>query len=78
MLKDQTVEELLEEIGERLRELRKDKGYSSAESFAYNHDLPRVHYWRMEKGKVNITLKSLLRILSIHGVTVEEFFQSKK
>ena len=78
MLKDQTVEELLEEIGERLRELRKDKGYSSAESFAYDHDLPRVHYWRMEKGKVNITLKSLLRILSIHGVTVEEFFQSKK
>ena len=78
MLKDQTVEELLEEIGERLRELRKDKGYSSAESFAYDHDLPRVHYWRMEKGKVNITLKSLLRILSIHGITVEEFFQLKK
>jgi transcriptional regulator with XRE-family HTH domain len=74
---DESVQKLLEEIGEKLKELRKTKGYSSAESFAYDNDLPRVHYWRMEKGKVNITIKSLHKILSIHKMTLEEFFEEK-
>jgi hypothetical protein len=28
----------------------------------------------MEKGKSNITLKSLIKILNIHGMSMEEFF----
>lgn len=61
-------------IGEHIRSLRLRKGYSSAEIFAYEHDLNRVSYWRMEKGS-NITLKSLIRILDIHKVSLKEFFQ---
>jgi transcriptional regulator with XRE-family HTH domain len=61
-------------IGEKLVELRRKKGYTSYESFAFDHDLPRVHYWRIEKGKVNVTFKSLARILAIHDLTIEEFF----
>lgn len=76
-MKDKSFERTLEEIGRKLRHLRKKKGYTSAESFAYDHDLPRVHYWRMEKGKVNLTLKSLHKILSIHKMTIEEFFVEK-
>ena len=77
-MNDQSVQTVLEEIGKKLRDLRKTKGYSGADSFAYDHDLPRVHYWRMEKGKANITIKSLQRILAIHDMTVEEFFREIK
>ena len=76
-MKDKSVERTLEEIGQKLRTLRKKQGYTSAESFAYDHDLPRVHYWRIESGKVNITLKSLYKILSIHKMSIEEFFGEK-
>lgn len=76
-MKEKSVQKNLEEIGQKLQELRKKKGYTSAETFAYDHDLPRVHYWRIEKGKVNITLNSLHRILSIHKLTLEEFFSDK-
>lgn len=50
------------------------RSYSSAEIFAYEHDLNRVSYWRMEKG-CNITLASLLRILDIHDLSLGEFFK---
>jgi transcriptional regulator with XRE-family HTH domain len=43
----------LVKIGEKLAELRKKKGYTSHETFAYDHDLSRVQYWRIEKGKSN-------------------------
>jgi hypothetical protein len=49
------------------------KGYSSYENFAFDHGLSRVSYGRHEKGS-NITLASLLRILDIHKVTLQEFF----
>ena len=64
----------LERIGAKLTDLRKQKGYSSHEDFAYDFDLPRVQYWRMEKGKTNLTIKSLCRILTIHKISLEEFF----
>ena len=63
----------LEEIGRRIKALRIKKGYKSAEIFAYEHGLNRVSYWRMEKG-CNLTFTSLLRLLDIHGITLEEFF----
>ncbi len=64
----------LEKIGKKLKKLRIKKGYKSHEIFAYDHDISRVHYWRMEKGVTNITIKSLLKVLSIHKITVQEFF----
>lgn len=73
-VKDKPVQKILEEIGEKLRDLRKKKGYTSAETFAYDYDLPRVHYWRIERGKVNMTIQSLQRLLSIHKISFEDFF----
>lgn len=67
-------EERIAAIGMGIKSLRVHRGYSSAEIFAYEHDLNRVSYWRMEKGS-NITLKSLIRILDIHKVSLKEFFQ---
>lgn len=59
-------------------QLRVKNGYKSYESFALENDLSRMQYWRIEKGKTNLTIKSLKRILDIHGITVEEFFRKDK
>ncbi len=74
MKEDEILSDLLEKVGKKLEELRKKKGYTSHETFAYDNDIPRVQYWRIEKGRANLTLKSLVKILAIHKMTVEEFF----
>lgn len=61
-------------IGIRLAELREKKGYSTIREFAKQYDLPEVQYWRMEKGKANVTLRSLVKILTIHNVSLQDFF----
>jgi transcriptional regulator with XRE-family HTH domain len=64
----------LKEIGHRLTELRKQKNYTSHETFANDYQLPRIQYWRLEKGKANFTMKTLITVLRIHDLTVEQFF----
>ena len=61
------------QIAAKLKQLRQQAGYTSAEAFAFDHDLPRVGYGRHEKGS-NLTLKSLLRLLDIHQVSLADFF----
>jgi len=73
-VKEEALSNTLTRIGSKLTSLRKKKGYSSHEDFAYDFDLPRVQYWRIEKGKANITIKSLCKLLTIHNLSVEEFF----
>jgi hypothetical protein len=73
---EEMLKQLVERIGKKFEELRKKMGYKSYESFAFDHELPRMQYWRIEKGKTNITLKTLVKLLVIHGMTVEEFFNS--
>lgn len=63
----------IERIASKLKRLRLQKGYTSYETFAYDHELPRVQYWRMEKG-TNFTIKNLLKILDIHEISIEDFF----
>jgi transcriptional regulator with XRE-family HTH domain len=70
-------EKRLIKIGERLRELRKKAGYKSYENFAFDNEINRVQYGRMEKG-ANITLVSLLNVLDIHKITLEDFFMGLK
>ena len=64
----------LNAIGAKIKDLRIRSGYTSAEIFAYEHELNRISYWRMEKG-TNITMSSLFRILDIHQITLSEFFK---
>lgn len=74
VVKEDALKNTLERIGTKLTDLRKEKGYSSHEDFAYDYEIPRVQYWRIEKGKTNLTIKSLCRLLTIHKLTVDEFF----
>ena len=63
----------INKIASKLKKIRIEKGYTSYENFAYQNDLPRVQYWRMEKG-TNFTIKNLLKILEIHQISIEDFF----
>lgn len=73
-MKGRSLKTIQEEIGCRLRELREQKGYERIKDFATDYDLPIIQYWRIEKGKTNLTLRSLSRLLAIHSITIEEFF----
>ena len=73
-MRTKALKTILEQIGLKLRELREEKGYDSIKEFALDHELPMIQYWRIEKGKANLTLKSLYRLLAIHSVSLEEFF----
>lgn len=63
----------LKKLGERIRQLRIDKGYTSYEYFAYEHNLPRSQFGRYERGE-DLKFSSLLKILDAFDMTLEEFF----
>lgn len=67
-------EQVLKKIGDQLIKLRIKKGFSSYERFAVEYDLSRMAYWKIEKGKANITMRTLLKLLAIHKISIEDFF----
>ena len=73
MSEEENYNIIINNIASKLKKIRIEKGYTSYENFAYQNDLPRVQYWRMEKG-TNFTIKNLLKILEIHQMSLEEFF----
>ena len=73
-MKEKALQYTLENIGHKLIALRKKQGYTSHEAFAMDNNLPRVQYWRLEKGKVNFTFRTLGKVLAAHKLTIEEFF----
>jgi len=68
-------EQALRDVGLRLKKLRENAGYTSYENFAIQNEFSRMQYWRLENGKANLTLRSLVTILDIHALSVEEFFE---
>ena len=73
-MKTKAFNNTLAVIGEKLAELRIKKGYDTIKEFAQRYSLPEIQYWRMEKGKANITLKSLVKVLHIHKLSLQDFF----
>src|SRR3990170_210227 len=74
IMKAKTLDSKLKQIGAGLSELRKRKGYDTIRDFAKAYKLPEIQYWRIENGKTNLTLKSLTKLLTIHKLTLEDFF----
>lgn len=60
-------------LAERIKELRKEKGYTNYEFFAYDHELPRAQYGRYEKGE-DLRFTSLMKLIRAFGITPQEFF----
>ena len=67
------VAKQLENFGNRLKQIRKQKGYTNYEHFAYKHGFNRVQYGRYENG-ANISFKTLVKIVDAFDMTLEEFF----
>ncbi len=72
-IENEQLDPRLAKIAAKLKELRINAGYTSHESFAWDHEINRIQYWRIEKGS-NITLKTLLTVLDIHKVSLSDFF----
>ena len=67
----------LNAIATRLKELRKEKGYSNYEHIAFALEMSRSAYWRLETG-ANFELKTLIKICRLLDISLEEFFQGIK
>jgi len=65
---------ILKKIGDKLKQLRKDAGYTSYEYFAYENNISRPQYGKYEAG-ANIQLNTLIRILSHLNISLEDFFK---
>lgn len=76
--KDEQFEEFkqeqLQKLANRIKQLRIEKGYSSYEYFAYDHNIPRAQYGRYEKGE-DLKFSSLLKILKALDISLKEFFE---
>jgi hypothetical protein len=73
-ISENVVDQRIKKIANQIKELCIKKGYSSHENFAWDHNLNRVQYWRIEKGS-NITLKTLISILDIHQISLSDFLK---
>lgn len=64
---------VLAAFGNRLRELRISKGYTSQEAFAYDHGFSRIQMNKWERG-ADIKLSTVERLAKAFGISVKEFF----
>lgn len=62
---------ILISFGERVRELRKERGLSQ-EDLSYKADLHRTYIGMIERAEKNITLLNISKLASAFGVTVSE------
>jgi transcriptional regulator with XRE-family HTH domain len=77
MLKAKPKTEITKEfklIAKRLKTLRKEKGYSNYEHIAFELEMSRSAYWRIESGE-NFEIKTLIKICKLLNVSLEEFFE---
>ena len=70
---EQEIKQALQKLADRIKQLRKEKGYKSSEAFAYDHGIPRAQYARYEKS-TDMRFTSLYRLAKVYGMTLEEFF----
>ena len=68
-------EEALKRLASRIKELRKAKGYTNYEHFAFDHGIARAQYGKYEKGDNDLRFSSLMKVIEALGVTPEEFFK---
>ena len=63
----------IENLGKRIRALRKAKGYTNADFFAYENKIDRSQYGKYERG-LDMTFSSILKICEIHDISLEKYF----
>lgn len=73
--KDEYTEIHLKNLANRLREVRKEKGYDNYEQFAFDNELQRAQYGRYEKGQ-DLRFSSLLKVLKAMNISLKDFFSN--
>ena len=71
---DRELKEYLKKLGERIKTLRKEKGYANYEVFSYERNLSRSQVGRYEAGTEDLQFSSLLKVIRALDMTVGEFF----
>ncbi|SIS46875.1 Cro/C1-type HTH DNA-binding domain-containing protein [Kaistella chaponensis] len=66
-------EAVLKKLGARIKSLRIEKGYSSYEYFAYEHNISRAQFGRYERGE-DLRFSTLVKIVAAFDMTFEKFF----
>lgn len=66
-------EHQIKNLAKRLKQLRKEKGFSNYEFFAYEHKIGRSQYGKYEQG-VDMQWSSIVKLIEKHGMTVKQFF----
>ena len=62
-------------LGQRIRDLRLGKGWSSQDSFAAACSLNRVYLGQVERGEANVTLSTLATITEKLEIPISELFK---
>ena len=65
---------ILEKFGERVRDLRKECGWSQ-EGFAEECGLDRTYMGGVERGERNLGLRNIERIAEALGITIAELME---
>lgn len=75
MTRPTQTQALLTAIGQTLAGLRIKAGYPTLKGFAQAHGLAEIQYWRIEHGKANTSVKTLVKLARIHGVEVKDLMK---
>ena len=67
---------MLKKISNKLKQRRKELGYTSSDTFAYDVGINRSQYGKYEKLKKDIRIGTLIKVVNLMGLTIEEFFGS--
>lgn len=65
--------EELRKLAERLKSLRKKKGYSNMDIFAYEHGFGRAQYGRYENGQ-DLRYSTIVRLANCFDMSIKDFF----
>ncbi|MEM1001878.1 MAG: helix-turn-helix transcriptional regulator [Bacteroidota bacterium] len=61
-------------VAVRIKKLRKEKGHTSYENFAFDTNIPRMMAYRMEKGAADFQFTTLCKVLDALDVSLADFF----
>jgi transcriptional regulator with XRE-family HTH domain len=67
-------EQALKQLGQRIKNLRMERGFTSYEYFAYENNISRAQYGRYEKGE-DLRFSSLVKVISALDISIPEFFK---
>lgn len=71
---DKYTDKQLDNLGKRIKKLRKEAGFTNYEQFAFTHEINRSQYGRYENGE-DLRFSSLLKVLKALDISLEDFFK---